>query len=92
MISIDWVGDSEVSGYEIRIPFYDWDIIISVKDFESIPATEDIQICDADGTDITEKYLMFKGVDMDINPTGKNLYQIMDILMTNLKERNKKND
>ena len=38
------------------------------------------------GADVTEEYFMFKET-ATIRPTGKNLYNVFDVLRTNLKEK-----
>ena len=91
MISVDFVGDAEEGaentlGYEIIIPFYLWTIVVSIKELESNSAQEDITIYDQSGVDVTEEYFMFKET-ATIRPTGKNLYNVFDVLRTNLKEK-----
>jgi len=92
MISVDFVGDSAVAdnvGYEIIIPFYLWLIVVSVKEVKGNKAQEDIAIFDKSGADVTEDYFMFKET-ATIRPTGLNLYNVFDILRTNLKEKGQK--
>ena len=92
MISVDLVGDGKAAdndGYEIIIPFYLWHIVVSVKEKEDNKACADIVVYDATGADVTEDYFVFKE-SANINPTGKNLYNVFDVLRTNLKEKGEK--
>ena len=84
LIRVDWISDKTVGGYEITIPFYKWWISVYVVDSDDSCACEDIRIMDKDGRDVTDDYMIFKG-DKPLRTTGKNLYQVMDLLRTNLK-------
>lgn len=74
--------DGNGGGYEICIPFLKWTIIVNVKYDEGSKAMEDISIYDTNGHDVTEDYLIFKST-ATIKPSGKNLFQTMDLLKTN---------
>jgi hypothetical protein len=80
MISVHWTGN----GHDMTIPFHDWFIVVRVADNDK--CQDDIMIYDASGVDVTDDYLVFKSTAF-INPTGANLFQVMDILRTNLEKR-----
>lgn len=92
MIEVEWVCDEdnprEGLGYEIHIPIWNWLIVVNVKDGEDSTALNDITIFDKNSEDVTETFLMFKD-NYKINPTGINLFQIMDVLRTNMQNKEK---
>lgn len=75
----------DAGGFEIKIPYHDWLIFIDVKDEDG--GKSDICICNKNGIDITEEFLQFHSDTFEIKPTGINLYQVMDLLKTNLKRK-----
>ena len=84
MIDVTYDSDNG-GGYEICIPFLKWTIIVLVKWSEDSNTSEDIVIYDSNGHDVTEDFLMFK-TSPTIRPTGINLFQVMDLLKTNLRK------
>jgi len=84
-INLDSYGDD--ASYEIIIPYHKWIIYIDVKEGEN--GKSDICICDSHGIDITEEFLQFHDDAFHIKPTGTNLYQVMDLLKANLKQKEK---
>jgi len=89
MISVDWIceaSNEEGYGYDVIIPFHKWKIIVSVPDGEESKVIKDIVIFDTNNKDITEDFLVFPPSVGTMRPTGINLFQIMDLLITNLRK------
>ena len=95
--------DSYEEGYggsidskEVWIEFLDWHIVIAVKDGDDSKAKEEILIIAKNGGESTADFFMFKNGNTKqcIKPNGMNLYQVMDLLITNYKKRkeNKKDE
>ena len=74
---------------EVWIEFLDWHIVVAVKDGQDSLAKEEISVIAKQGGDSTKDFFMCKDGDdkRHIKSTGYNLYQTMDLLITNYKKR-----
>lgn len=78
----------EINGdaYETWIEFLDWHIVIAIKDGEDSVAEEEITIIKKQGGAVTADFFAYSDNKHElIKPTGMNLYQVMNLLLTNYK-------
>jgi hypothetical protein len=85
MIRVEHRREYDEGSFMIEIPFLKWVIEIAVSE-DGTRGIEDIMIFDSKDNDVTEDFLAFQSLNNTIKPTGINLFQIMDLLKTNLKK------
>jgi len=92
VVDLDYYNEDEnicMDAKEVWIDFLDWHIVISVKDGEHSVAPEEITIIAKQGGEQTKDFFVYKNMNggtIPIKPNGMNLYQVMDLLLTNFKK------
>ena len=90
-----YVETEEENGdaFEVWIEFLDWHIVLSLKDGDDSIANEEITIVAKQYGDVTADFFAYSGgKNTAVMPTGMNLYQVMNLLLTNYKLKQKKED
>ena len=93
LIEVIWLVDDhnpDGYGHEVWLDFLKWHICLACGDdggdgYQLMK--DELKIFERDsGKDVTAEFFIFKDADTPIQPTGSNLFQVMDVLKTNYKK------
>lgn len=94
VVNTEYCVDTEEENgdaFEVWVEFLDWHIVLSLKDGDDSIADEEISIIKKQCGNVTKDFFAYSGgKNTAVLPTGMNLYQVMDLLLTNYKLKQKK--